>query len=86
MTESVLTAMITAAASLIGVIITVKAGNNKILSEMHEHNAVQDERITNLTDEVHKHNDYAERLPVLETRFSSLEDRISKLERKIEND
>lgn len=84
MTEAIITAIITGGLALIGTIITVHAGNQKISSELHEHNAVQDERIKQLTEEVRKHNSFAERVPQLEVRFESLEKRLDKLERKSE--
>lgn len=85
MSEAIIAAIIASVGSLIGVIITVRTSNNKIISEMHEHNVLQDERITQLTNEVHKHNDYAERLPILETRFQNVEERLNKIERRFES-
>lgn len=80
MSEAVIVAVITGLFALAGTWLSVRSGNNRILSEMREHNAVQDERISNLTDETRKHNNFAERIPVLETRFNNLENRVTKLE------
>ena len=58
--------------SLIGVIITNNA-----------HDKVMEERIANLTREVQKHNNFAERLPVLEEKVKVADHRIDDLERKV---
>lgn len=82
MSDAIIVALITGGLALLGTVITVRAGNQKISGELHEHNAVQDERIKNLTEEVRKHNSFAERIPTLEARFDSIEKRIEALERK----
>lgn len=82
MSDAIIVALITGGLALLGTVITVRAGNQKISAELHEHNAVQDERIRNLTEEVRKHNSFAERIPTLEARFDSIEKRIDTLERK----
>lgn len=70
--------------TLLGTILTVWAGNvntkDKILAELDKHNSVQDERLTELTREVRRHNDFAERIPKLESRYENLEKRVDKLE------
>lgn len=48
--------------SLIGVIITTRASTSKIQNELKINNAVQDERIQELTREVRLHNSFAERM------------------------
>lgn len=72
--------------TLLGTILTVWAGfsqtKNKIMSELDKHNAVQDERIKVLTQEVKRHNDFAERIPNLEAKYETLEKRVDKLESK----
>lgn len=72
---SIITALITGGLSLIGVIITVNAGNEKTLMLIKTNEAVQDERIKELTREVRKHNEFAERVPKLETKVEMLEKR-----------
>ena len=77
--------LITAAASitvsiisLIGVIITTRASASKIQNELKINNAVQDERIQELTREVRLHNSFAERIPVIEQRITALEKNVFK--------
>lgn len=80
-----MTGLITAAASitvsiisLIGVIITTRASTSKIQNELKINNAVQDERIQELTREVRLHNSFAERIPVIEQRITALEKNVFK--------
>ena len=77
---SIIIAVITGVLTLIGTVITVRGGNDRIQHELDKHNAVQDERITELTREVRKHNDFAERIPRLQEKIENIEKRISKLE------
>ena len=69
MTESLLTALVTGALTLLGVIIS----NNK-------HQAVADARMEELTREVREHNNYARRLPVEEEQINFINHRIGDLE------
>ena len=82
-------AIIVALISLVGVVITAKSNgtklqtqlqqnNDKIQAELDKHNAVQDERITELTREVRLHNNFAERIPVIEQRVVALEHNVYK--------
>lgn len=71
--SSIVVAIITGGLSLIGVYITVRSGNQKVMAELDKHQAVQDEKIAELTREVRKHNSFAEKIPVLETRIETLE-------------
>ena len=61
MTEGIIIAIITGAITLIGVIVSNNA-----------HDAVIDEKISELTREVRKHNDFAERIPVIENDIKTL--------------
>lgn len=73
MSDTIITALITGGFALIGTFLTVRNGNQKIMAELEKHNAVQDEKIENLTREVRKHNEFATRVPVLETKIEMLE-------------
>lgn len=79
---AIVTALITGGISLVGVILTVRSGSQKIQMELDKHNAVQDERISELTREVRRHNDFAERIPRIEQRVDSLEKRVDRMDRK----
>ena len=73
MDTSIIVALITGGLSLISVYLTVRAGNQRIMSELDKHEAIQDERISELTREVRKHNSFAEKIPVLENRITNVE-------------
>lgn len=72
MSETLMIALIPSILSLVGVILTVRAGNIKIMNEIKTQQAVQDEKIAELTREVRKHNEFAVRVPVLEERIRQM--------------
>lgn len=86
MFSSLLIACVPALISLIGIIVTVHDGNNKMLTqfkhELETHNAVQDEKISELTREVRAHNGFGDRISVLETKTEVLATLIEKKEEK----
>ena len=69
MTESLLTALITGALTLLGVIIS----NNR-------RQAVTDTKVEELAREVREHNNFARRLPVVEEQIKVINHRIGDLE------
>lgn len=73
-------AIVVGVLSLIGVMITNNRSNNKMQQEMKTSQAVTDEKINELTREVRKHNDFAERIPVLEEKIKVTNHRLSDLE------
>lgn len=81
MSDAVLAALITGGLTLIGTVITVLATNSKTRAEMRINIAVMDEKITELTREVRTHNDFAQRVPVLEEQIKVANHRISDLEK-----
>ncbi len=68
--------------SLIGVVITNSRSNNKMQNGIKTAQAVTDERISELTREVRKHNNFAERIPVIEEKIRVANHRIDDLEHK----
>lgn len=70
-TEGIIIACITGAITLIGVLISNNA-----------HDAVVDERIAELTREVRKHNDFAEKIPVMENDIKTLYHKIDEIKEK----
>ena len=71
MSDAIFVAVITSAVTLLGVILS----NSKTA-------AVTNNEIKHLTEEVKKHNNFAQRIPVVEVQLEDLEKRISALERK----
>ena len=68
--------------SLIGVIITNNSSNRKIEQKLTTSQAVTDCKIDELTREVREHNNFAQRVPVLEEQIKVMNHRISDLEHK----
>ena len=71
--EYIITALITGGLSLIGVIITNVSSSKKIEAQLMTAQAVTDTKIENLTDEVRKHNTFADRITTLEVKVDALE-------------
>ena len=80
MSEGIVVAIITGVLTLIGTIITVIIGNNKSLSAMDKNQAVTDTKLDALTEEVKRHNNFAQRIPVIENQIQNLDSRVNKLE------
>lgn len=80
MSEGVIVAVITGLLTLVGTIITVVVGNNKSMAAMEKNQAVTDTKLDNLTEEVKRHNNFAQRIPVIETQIQNLDTRVSRLE------
>ena len=69
MIETIITAVITGAVTLVGILIA----NGKS-------QAITDTKIEELTREVREHNNFAKRMPVVEEKISVINHRISDLE------
>lgn len=88
--EQIIIALITAGLSLVGVMVT-NYFNNKSLSDKVTHQlevaqAVTDTKIEELTREVRMHNNFAQKIPVLEEKMSVANHRIDDLERHEEKE
>lgn len=77
----IICSLIAGGLSLAGVIITNSASNNKMQMENKAAQAVVNNKIENLTHEVRKHNDFAERVPILEEKVRNLEHDVEDLKR-----
>lgn len=80
MESSVLVAIISGIITLIGTCVTVFAGLRSSAQKAAVQQAVTDQKLSELTREVRKHNDFAERLPVVEEQIKVINHRISDLE------
>jgi uncharacterized membrane protein YecN with MAPEG domain len=80
MNEAILTALITGGVSLIGSVLAILNGNKKITQEMKIAQAVTDTKLEELTREVRAHNNFAQRVPVLEEQIKVANHRIEDLE------
>lgn len=80
--ESIIGSIITGGLALVGVIFTNMSSNKKIESQLNTQQAVTDTKIEELTREVRAHNNFAQRIPVLEEQMKVANHRIEDLERK----
>lgn len=80
MSDAVLVAVISSVCSLIvgivSAVISAKATGNDVQKRMEIAQAVTDTKLDELTREVRAHNNFAQRIPVLEEKISTLEKRI----------
>lgn len=71
--ENIIISIITGGLALLGVIITNNASNSKIEQQLSINQAVTNEKIETLTEEVKKHNTFGDRITRLETKVDLLE-------------
>lgn len=80
--EAIIVAIISGGLTLIGVVITTMSSNKKIEKQLSIQQAVTDTKIEELTREVRAHNNFAQRVPVLEEQMKVANHRIEDLERR----
>ena len=80
MSEAIIVALITGGLSLIGVVITCQATARKNETAIKVSQAVTDTKIDELTREVRAHNNFAQRMPVVEEQIKVINHRINDLE------
>lgn len=79
MTE-IIVALITGGISLIGVILSNKSTESKIQKQLEIKQAVTDTKIEELTREVREHNNFAKRMPVVESEIIHIKEDINVLQ------
>lgn len=70
--NEIIIALITGGLALIGVIISNRATENKITQQILINQAVTDTKIDELTREVREHNNFAKRMPVVESEIKHI--------------
>ena len=81
MWESIIVALIPSVLSLAGVVITCIATSRKNETAIKISQAVTETKIEELTREVRTHNNFAQRIPVVEEQIKVINHRIHDLER-----
>ncbi len=79
MTEAIVTALITGGLSLTGVVITCLLTARKSETAMKVSQAVTDTKIEELTREVRAHNNFAQRMPVVENEIENIHGTLKEL-------
>lgn len=86
MSEAIIVALITGGLTFAGVLITNLTNNKKVVNdikiEVTKNQAVIDTKIDELTREVREHNNFAQRVPVIEEQIKVANHRIDDLERR----
>ena len=81
MSDAIVVALITGGLSLLGVVITCLATAKKSETSMKVSQAVTVTKIEELTREVREHNGFAQKMPVIQSKVSELDRRVSVLEK-----
>lgn len=79
--DAIIVALITGGCSVVGVIITTLTTSRRTEQRMATAQAVTDTKIEELTREVRAHNNFAQRVPVLEEQLRVANHRLSNLEK-----
>lgn len=80
--ETIIGCIITGGLSLVGVVLSNLSNNKKIENTLSTQQAVTDTKLEELTREVRAHNNFAQRVPVLEEQIKVTNHRIEDLERR----
>lgn len=81
MLETIIASLITGGLALVGVIISNNKANATMQAEATKAQAITDTKLEALTKEVQEHNDFARRVPVLESTVSQLQKEVHRLEK-----
>lgn len=86
MSEAIIVAIITGGLSLIGVIVsnnhTAQSMDKSMDAKLDKQQAVTETKLEGLTREVRTHNNFAQRIPVLEEQMKVANHRIADLEKE----
>ncbi|HJJ09523.1 MAG: hypothetical protein ACM67R_04285 [Clostridiales bacterium] len=78
--ESIIGSIITGGLALVGVVFSNLSNNKKIENKLSTQQAVTDTKLEELTREVRAHNNFAQRVPVIEEQIKVANNRIKDLE------
>ena len=82
MSEAIIVAIITGGLSLIGVIVSNNRTAQSMDTKLDKQQAVTETKLEELTREVRAHNNFAQRVPVLEEQMKVANHRIADLEKE----
>ncbi len=83
MNEAIVVALITGGCSVLAVLLTNAGNSRRFAAQLERGQAVTDTKLEELTREVRMHNNFAQRVPVLEEQIKAANRRIGDLERKV---
>lgn len=79
--ETIIAAAISGVLTLVGVVITNLTSMSKIRQEIKTQQAVTECKLEELTREVRAHNNFAQRMPVVENDIKNIKDKMEYLHR-----
>ena len=79
--ETIIAAAISGGLALVGVVITNLTSMSKIRQEIKTQQAVTECKLEELTREVRAHNNFAQRMPVVENDIKNIKDKMEYLHR-----
>lgn len=82
MSEAIIVAIITGGLSLIGVIVSNNRTAQSMDAKLDKQQAVTETKLEELTREVRSHNNFAQRIPVLEEQIKVANHRIADIEKE----
>lgn len=82
MSEAIIVAIITGSLSLIGVIVSNNRTAQSMDAKLDKQQAITETKLEELTREVRAHNNFAQRVPVLEEQIKVANHRIADLEQQ----
>lgn len=82
MSEAVIVAIITGGLSLIGVIVSNSHTAQSMDAKLDKQQAIMNTKLEELTREVRMHNNFAQRIPVMEEQIKVVNHRIADLEKE----
>ena len=82
MSEAIIVALITGGLSLIGSIVSNNRTAQSMDAKLDKQQAVTENKLEELTREVRAHNNFAQRIPVLEEQIKVANHRIADLEKE----
>lgn len=81
MEAAIISALITGGLSLAGVIISNVMSNRKIEHKLEISQAISNTKLEGLTEEVRKHNNFAEKIPSMQTEINTLKHDVDQLKK-----
>lgn len=85
MTDITISSLITAVASLLGVMLSNLLTERKRENTLRTAQAVTDTKLDALAREVREHNNFAKRMPVVEEQLKALDHRVNILEERLKH-
>ena len=81
MNEAIIVALITGGAAIISNILTANKSSRELNFKLEKQQAVTDTKIEELTREVRAHNNFAQRMPVVESKIETLTGTVGELKK-----